>query len=451
MSGVVVLGGGPAGLFAALRLARRGIPVVVLERERHVGGLAAGTRVDGMPVDFGSHRLHPSTRADILSDLRRILGDDLQERSRRGRIRIADRWVAFPLRPWDLVRNLPPAVLARLTWGAATAPRPASRITYAEVVAGGLGRTMGELFYYPYAEKVWGLPADRLSAEHARRRIGADRPGKLIGRVFRPRNLFFYPRGGFGRIPRAIADAAVSAGAELITGAEVVGLRRGGDRWVVETSVGDVEGGVVLSTIPMPILARLLDPPPALGGRLELLSYRSMVLVYLVAGVPRWTEFDAHYFPGREVPFTRVSEPKNYRDDPDDPEDRTVLCIEIPCTAGDEVWSSPDQTLVAKVRRALVTVGLPDSGSVGRVHRIGHAYPVYRVGADRAAAEVEAWIRAHPGLLTLGRQGLFAHDNTHHALVMGAEAAEAISDDLVVDDRAWEAARRSFRDHVVED
>ena len=42
------------------------------------------------------------------------------------------------------------------------------------------------------------------------------------------------------------------------------------------------------------------------------IQYRSMILIYLVLGQPRFTEFDAHYFPEAAVPLTRLSEPRNY-------------------------------------------------------------------------------------------------------------------------------------------
>ena len=58
---VVVLGAGPAGLGAALRLAERGaFHVTVVEKGPAVGGNAGGFELDGVPVDYGSHRLHPA-------------------------------------------------------------------------------------------------------------------------------------------------------------------------------------------------------------------------------------------------------------------------------------------------------------------------------------------------------------------------------------------------------
>ena len=65
-----------------------------------------------------------------------------------------------------------------------------------------------------------------------------------------------------------------------------------------------------------------------------------MILIYLVLEQDRITEYDAHYFPGPETPVTRVSEPANYRDSADDPDDRTVLCAELPCAVSNVPSSS---------------------------------------------------------------------------------------------------------------
>ena len=65
-------------------------------------------------------------------------------------------------------------------------------------------------------------------------------------------------------------------------------------------------------------------------------------------------------------------------------------------------------------------------------------------------AALERWVDDLPGLLTYGRQGLFAHDNTHHALAMAYAAADCLRDGRF-DRTRWAAARASFAAHVVED
>ena len=52
----LVLGGGPAGLTAGYLLAKQGKPVVVLEAEDQVGGIAKTVERDGYRFDLGGHR-----------------------------------------------------------------------------------------------------------------------------------------------------------------------------------------------------------------------------------------------------------------------------------------------------------------------------------------------------------------------------------------------------------
>src|SRR3990170_7797293 len=229
--------------------------------------------------------------------------------------------------------------------------------------------------YAPYAEKLWGLPGERISADQAARRVTADTPWEGAARVLRidrsaragQGRVFHYPRRGFGQIVEGVADAAVAAGATIRLGAEVTGVEHRADGVVVSTrSGGSVEAAHAFSTVPLPVLARLCTPGPS-AQVLESsarLRFRAMVLVYLVHHADRgqggrWTTYDAHYLPGPETPVTRLSEPANYRVSADDPADRSVVCAEIPCAIGDPVWTAPEDELAAVVDDALRVTGLP--------------------------------------------------------------------------------------------
>jgi len=454
---LAILGAGPAGVGAAFRAARAGHDVVVIERAAGPGGAAGSFEVGDVRVDFGSHRLHPSIDPEILADITELLGDELQRRARRGRIRLGGRWIAFPLRPADLLRRVSPAFAMGAAFDMATGwARRAKADTFEEVLRAGLGRTLTERFYFPYARKLWGLEPREISGEQARRRVAASSPGKIVARLVKGGSgsqFFYYPRRGFGATWEALAEAAEKHGAEVRFGVGADRIEFRDDRVRITTGDGVVEAGRLWSTVPLPLLARMSDPQPpstvlAAAARLKT---RSMVLVYLGLDVDRYTEFDAHYLPEEFTPVTRISEPKNYRDGPD-PSGRTVLCAEIPCSVGDELWTLDDGALADLVCKGLVASDLPHPRpSVVEVRRLSHAYPIYRVGYEQAFDALDSWAESVPRLLTFGRQGLFAHDNSHHALAMAWAAADALRPGGGFDGNSWRRARERFRSHVVED
>ena len=455
---VIVLGCGPAGAGAAYRAARSGRRVLVVERAPAPGGAAGSIDVEGVRVDFGSHRLHSSIDPAIAGELRTLLGEDLQKRPRNGRIRLEGRWIAFPLRIGDLLRHLPPAFAASAARDALTRRmRKPTDDTFAELLRAGLGPTMCERFYFPYARKLWGLEPEEISGEQARRRITAGTPGKLLSRLGparREKSFFFYPRRGFGAISEALAEGARAAGAELLfrASADRVGLTESSVSVRLSTQE-TVAAATLFSTVPVTKLAAMCTPAPprpVIDGAATL-QFRAMLLVYLVLEQDRYTPYDAHYLPEPSTPVTRISEPKNYRDG-DDPNGTTVLCAEIPCARENRLWGASEAELGSVAVDALERSGLPqpDVRAVV-VRRLPQAYPVYRVGFQHGLDALYGWLEGWPRVITFGRQGLFVHDNTHHALAMAWAAVDALTPDGTLDAAAWSAARDRFAMHVVED
>ena len=176
-----------------------------------------------------------------------------------------------------------------------------------------------------------------------------------------------------------------------------------------------------------------------------------MVLVYLQLPTDRFTSTDAHYFPEADVSITRLSEPKNYSG-MTEPAGSTVLCAELPCSPEDPVWRMSDEELGELVAEELARVALPLPVAPSHVQarRLRHAYPIYRLGFEEPLTTLDSWISSRPRFLSYGRQGLFAHDNTHHALYMAYAAAECLGSDGL-DTRLWRAYRLKFESHVVED
>jgi protoporphyrinogen oxidase len=471
---VVILGGGPAGVGAAYSLRRENrARVTLIEQQSVVGGNAGSFEGGGQRLDYGSHRLHPACDPVILSDIRSLLGNDLLDRPRHGRIRLRGKWIHFPLAPLDLLlrldRKFALNTLRDMAVGSVSRSSGRPDDTFASVLMANLGPTICEEFYFPYARKIWGRDPSELSGIQARRRVSAGSFGKLIRKVFsRVPGLqsegvgrFFYPRRGYGQISESYARAASELGADILLQTKVTSLRRRGDGpdagWVVTASrngqLMTIEADQVWSTIPITLLARLVTPAPEQTVRdaASSIEYRGMILVYLELAADRFSEYDAHYFPGADLTITRLSEPKNYAAT-EEPRGRTTLCAELPCSPADRWWQMSDEELAEVVTIDLARAGipLPHKPVAVLVKRLHHAYPIYASGYEGPFEMLDAWAESLPDLLTYGRQGLFAHDNTHHALFMAYSAVECLRDG-VFDRAKWEGYRRVFANHVVED
>lgn len=468
---IAILGAGPAGLGAAWQLAKQGkADVTVLEQKEVVGGNAGSFELAGLNVDYGSHRLHPATDPKIMSDLQELLGDDLLDRPRHGRIRLQGRWIHFPLKPQDLILKLP------ISFGAGVAGDAIGKFipkrsngngheTFTSVLEKGLGSTICRDFYFPYAKKIWGVQPEELSAIQAHRRVSAGSLGKMFKKVLSivpgfkapGAGRFYYPKKGFGQISQAIADEARKFGAEIKFNSTVRKIELGEKQTVTFEKNGDletIEADYVWSTIPISVLAKAVSPiaPSEVIEASQNISYRAMVLIYLVLAQPQWTEFDAHYFPEAEIKLTRLSEPKNYCV-AEEPKNRTVLCGELPCTVNDEVWNSSDEELAEMVKDSLEKCGLPIKSEILEIttKRLPFAYPIYTQGYEKHFEIQDKWADGLDKILTFGRQGLFAHDNTHHALAMAYGAVDCLSESGEFDKNRWAEYRAEFAKHVVED
>jgi protoporphyrinogen oxidase len=468
---VVILGAGPAGVGAAWQVAQRGLArVTVLEQREGYGGNAGSFELEGLRVDYGSHRLHPACDPAILRDLRALLGDDLLDRPRHGRIRLGGRWIHFPLKPVDLLLRVPPKFALGVAGDMARKFFPASNgepESFATILERGLGRTICREFYFPYARKLWGLAPPDLAPIQAQRRVSGNSFGKMLRKLAnavpglkRPgAGRFFYPRHGYGEISERIAGAASTAGAEFIHGAKVVGVEcEGGRARAVRFERNGVEQVLaadhVWSTLPVGLLLRSLRPAPpadvlAAAGQI---SFRGMILIYLVLEQEQFTEYDAHYFPEEEIRISRLSEPKNYSVSAE-PRGRTILCAELPADPSSLEWSMTDEELGRALVGWLGQAGLPVTARVARVvtKRLGQAYPVYRTGFQEHLQKLDDYAAHIEGLLLFGRQALFAHDNTHHALFMAYSAADCLSPQGNFDHARWAEFRKIFDTHVVED
>ncbi len=474
---IIILGAGPAGLALAVKLLRRAEPeweIIIIEQKSYVGGIAASFEKDGLFFDFGSHRLHPATSVEIMNDLKELLGDDLLNRPRNGRIRLLGEFLKFPLNPVDLLLHTPPAFVFGFLTDMLTKPfqkKHKPPRSFADALLDGLGKTICTTFYFPYARKLWGKNPEDISVIQAQRRVSANSTLKIIKKIFsflpgikrENTGRFYYPRKGYGQIGDALAKEVEKLGGKILLSSSaeeiivkenrpsVLKLRKENNDSV---EFIHINCDFLFSTIPISVLARLIKPlpPKEITDACKKLKYRSMILHYLLFETGQFTPFDAHYLPGNNVIISRISEPKNYSASTE-PRNLTGVCFEIPCNLGDDIWNMTDESLTQKVLEDLKHIGLPTDFPLKTSFskRLPFVYPIYDQKFDAQFELIDHYISQLEGLISLGRQGLFAHDNTHHTMEMAYRASECLESNFNWKTTIWKKHRREFETHVVED
>lgn len=399
-SDVVVLGAGPAGLAAALRAARAGASVTVVESADQVGGLCRTLTSDGCRYDMGGHI--PFMR----SDERVAWAEDLLARDLI--------WVDRPVARVEDGRITPGRYIDQHP-DVVTDAVPADG-----TAAGELGRTVGVAFrdrvIRPYMEKVDGWPLEV---------IAADRAVKLRDEQRAP-DGFWFPPGGIGALMSAMEESIRALGADVRLGTPVAALVHEAGR-VVGVQVGGADPGMIhapaVISAMAPGLAVRAANPPAPSGLLPPITMRAVALVYLIADRERITDEAWIQVSDPRVPFSRIAEFVNW--DPGMvPHGHTVLCAEVygRGDADDTTWAMDDDALAGAVAAAIADpLGWVDDPSVFRplrVVRMPRAYPLVEAWRVNEAVRGAAWLAGIDGLeLALGA-----------TVVTAIEAGEAAAD-----------------------
>ncbi len=442
----IVIGAGPAGLAAALQLAKNGADVEVFEAEDTVGGISKTINYKGYYFDLGGHRFF--TKFDEVNRMwADTLGDDFVKTPRLSRIYYNNRFFDYPLKPLNALSNIGVGDTASvvLSYIKAKLSPIEDEKTLEDWVTNRFGYKLYSMFFKTYTEKVWGIPCSSIGADWAAQRIkGLSLYSAVCNALFKPKSTniktlieeFMYPKYGPGMMYEKMAQKIINVGGRVNLGCRIVRLERDGytvkgityaDKNGVERTV---EAEHVISSMPITELVQIITPSldSDIIDSAQALNYRSLINIDIIVNKEECFPDNWIYVHSPEVKLGRVQNFKNWSSYMVADNSKTTLGLEYFCTEGDEFWSLPDKQMMSIALDEVEKVGLTEKSLVedGFVVRVPKAYPVYFTGYKNYLKNIREALSRFSNLQPVGRYGTYRYNNMDHSIMTGLYAARNI-------------------------
>jgi protoporphyrinogen oxidase len=393
----VILGAGLSGLSAAAWLTRAGHPATVIEKNRKVGGLARTITHGDFHFDLGGHRFLTNNQQlqTFVSDL---LGDDLLNVPRKSRIYLHGKHIDYPLSPANAVFGMGLAQTGAilLDYGkekCLNIIRPRRVTSLEDWVVSQFGRTMFNLYFKDYSEKVWGIDCQNISKDWVAKRIDGLSLWQFIkhslvklqgNKVKTLTDSFSYPRKGIGQLADRMS-ALVATRNSVRTGSDVDNIFHAdgkitGIQCTDTETTHSIQGSHYISSIPV---TKLVDG--------------------------------------------RIHEPKNWSKELAPPGQSHIIA-EYFCNTDDATWQSSDDTLTDSTAYHLQKLGFFKQKDVidSCVLKIPYAYPVFDLHYREHLKVITEYLDGFSNLSLIGRSGMFSYLNMDQAMESGIMTAEKI-------------------------
>jgi len=260
---VVIIGSGFTGLAAAYEITRRGIPVIVLEKDEDIGGLAGSFKINRQCLEKFYH--HWFTNDEHLIRFTKEIGceDQLVYNQTKTGIYI-DKYFFKLSTPLDVLLFKPLGLWGRIKLGLLVLRvrrvkdwKELESVTAREWLIKLCGQQVYDVVWEPLLRGKFGPFAPEISAVWFWNKLLL-RGGS---RSKTEKEVLAYYRGGFRTFIEAIANEIKFSGGEFVTGASVEALIvRDGHVKGVQTSKGIIDARAVIATPALPIIAGLVEP-----------------------------------------------------------------------------------------------------------------------------------------------------------------------------------------------
>jgi protoporphyrinogen oxidase len=447
---VLVLGGGLAGLSAAWVLLKQGFQVEIIEKESHLGGLAI-TKSDsqGYSWDLGPHNIH-TNKKHIVDFFHRKFAD-IFTHDVPCRIFKNGKFIDYPIVGAKVITTLPflSLITASFTFLLARIRmflfKPKSDDNFESWIKNRFGSVLFKEYFSEYPKKVWRTDTTAIDKYVAEKRIPVLQLLDILksiffgkkGKIDHPEwsTKSYYLKYGIGTVCKYFHEEIIKLGGKVSTESEVVKTfvsNKNASKITVKNTktaiYQDLECDYLLSTIPINYFINTFDSKiSTLNSAASSLSYVSSVLLFLKLGRENILPTKIVYFGSEDIPFSRIYDVGSFSASMV-PAEKTLLCLEFPCTYGDKIWNSTAEELAVIAETHLKIAKILEKGDIESafIEQIKHSYPCFKKGFKDNLKECKEFINSFENIISYGRQGGFSYVNTDQVINDGFKAANSV-------------------------
>jgi len=425
---IAILGAGLTGLAIADSLKKSGLHVTLLEKENVIGGLAKTVEFNAFRFDLGGHRLDLRNN-DLLQFIKEIINaEDLSYQRRISSVFLKGKYLRYPPQMHDLLTyklsNVFKFVCDTISMPMIKKEEPILK----NWLISRVGSTIHDVYFKDYTKKVWGLGTDYMSSDWAERRIGKITKGSLVKNVFKNFNdnkenvsKFYYPVEGIGEICQRLAKRI---NAKIISNVEITKINHKNEKlsnltYRKDEVEYDLSFRQLISTIPVTSLCQYIFPLTLSQNNslFKSVNHRDLILVFLILDQDRVFKDHWVYFPQLEIPFSRISEPKNWSSKLVS-NNKTSLSVELFCNQNDVLWNSSDEKIMDLVIADLGNLDIIQKSKIKEafVLRVPFAYPLLHLGYKQGLNMIIEQLASFKNLILAGRTGTHSYYDMNECL-----------------------------------
>ncbi|MFA6249879.1 MAG: FAD-dependent oxidoreductase [Candidatus Shapirobacteria bacterium] len=441
---VVILGAGLAGLACADHILSEnpGHQVIILEKNKHIGGLAATLRYRGFRYDLSPHRWY-TKNAQLNSWLEKLMADQLLWVNKTTPMYQFGKFFNYPVEILDVIKKIglfKSAAMLLSFIGVKIQhlilPRPIR--TMEDAYKTRFGSVLYRWFNLEYNEKLWGRGGCRsMSADFVNQRVKnlsitsaiANALGINRHQVISLVPRFRYPKLGVGQISHRLLKRLTANGGSCLLDQSITSISHTNGLYRITTTKGRFFARHLISSVPLPVLTSLLCPGHRVNAQAHRLEFIDQKIVVLFAKEAPLTAFTWLYVHPPHIKTFRFLETANWSSFMS-PSGKTSLVFEYPYQPGDPVSQLTSRQLINTTINDFLRYFAPAGVSRhhlinARVHTVFQAYPKYNLTYKTYLPKIKNYLRSHhPKLQLIGRNGLFHYNNMDHSILTGILAAK---------------------------